>query len=143
MQQRTTACSALGISVPEIDVSNSTPCHALMYPSPVLAAMGVPSEPGVIVGLDGQWIRLKPGNSPLSPQRPGRPLPLNLPGPSGHLPSWPRQQVPQQVLPQWDCCASPSGQPGLPRVTTDAASQELELQWSNVLTDQVIGPEDP
>ena len=46
--------------------------------------------PGVIVGLDGQWIRLKPQYRPLPAQRQC----LGMPGQSG-LPSW----VPQQPEP--------------------------------------------
>lgn len=83
------------------------------------AGTGVRPGPGVIVGLDGQWIRLKPGYRPLPAQRPC----LGTPGQSG-LASW----VPQQ--PELTLCHGGISEQAEPAPeAAKESNKHLELQW--------------
>ena len=85
------------------------------------------AQPGVIVGLDGQWIRLKPGCRPLPAQatqclgvlgQPGVPCqPTSVPSWAPHQPEQPerRRKLPEGTEP-------------LPEASTKAAGHQ-ELQW--------------
>ncbi len=88
-------------------------------------------RPGVIVGLDGQWIRLKPGYGPFAAQDPG----LSMPGqPAVHsqltsLPIW----VPNQ--PKQTFCPGRTAASGITEETeplpqpAHETPDHLELQW--------------